>query len=51
MSTRKQTNFNTNLSHPQKRRAFAQSAEKLGCFWHDIEQMDVDKLAGAGDDA
>jgi hypothetical protein len=51
MSTRKQTNFNTNLSHPEKRRAFAQSAEKLGGFCRATTQMDVDKSAPTPDDA
>ncbi|WP_299752763.1 hypothetical protein [Devosia sp.] len=51
MSTRKPTNFNTNLSHPEKRRAFAQSAAKLGGFWRSIAQMDVDKSASTPDDA
>jgi len=51
MSTRKPADFNTNLSHPEKRRDFAQSAEKLGAFWRQFAQMDVDKWALRPDDA
>ncbi|WP_375451708.1 hypothetical protein [uncultured Devosia sp.] len=51
MSTRKHGDFNTNLSHPGKRRDFAQSAEKLGGFWRSSAHLDVDNRRVAVDHA